>query len=98
MGQQIVETTSLQDVADIVTAGYADVIDWGVDKLTALPGSANGPILSIEDLKKQFEGDDDDDENATATVEEAAAGAEEVVTEEAVNEEAAGEEGETVEA
>jgi len=60
---QIAQTTSLDDVKTLVTSSYADVIDWGVDKLTALPGSDRAPVLSLEDLKNEFA--DIEDENET---------------------------------
>lgn len=51
--QQIAETHSLDDVKDFVTNSYIDVLDWGVEKLTALPGSDKQALPSLEELKSQ---------------------------------------------
>ncbi|CAJ1417789.1 unnamed protein product [Effrenium voratum] len=51
--QQIAETTSFEDVQDLVTSSYADVLAWGVDKLTALPGSEKQALPSVEELQKE---------------------------------------------
>lgn len=66
--QQIAETHSLQDVQDFVTSSYLDVLDWGVEKLTALPGSEKQMLPSVDELAKDLaenhtlpEDDDDDD-------------------------------------
>eukprot|EP00933_Yihiella_yeosuensis_P028421 TRINITY_DN22236_c0_g1_i1.p1 TRINITY_DN22236_c0_g1~~TRINITY_DN22236_c0_g1_i1.p1 ORF type:complete len:331 (+),score=94.72 TRINITY_DN22236_c0_g1_i1:87-1079(+) len=52
--QQIAETHSLEDVQDFITSAYIDVIDWGVDKLTALPGSEKAALPSVESLEKEL--------------------------------------------
>ncbi|CAE7196946.1 SEC62, partial [Symbiodinium natans] len=73
--QQIAETTSFEDVQDLVTSSYADVLAWGVDKLTALPGSEKQALPSVEELQKEKDleenetnvtadlADDDDDKD-----------------------------------
>lgn len=64
--QQIAETHSLADVQDFVTSSYIDVLDWGVEKLTALPGSDRQALPSLESLQNQK--DDDNETNATEGV------------------------------
>lgn len=58
--QQIAETHSLADVQDFVTSSYIDVLDWGVDKLTALPGSDKQALPSLEQLQSQKDLDDNE--------------------------------------
>jgi translocation protein SEC62 len=58
--QQIAETHSLADVQDLITTSYADVLDWGVEKLTALPGSEKAMLPNLKDLEAE-----DDADNAT---------------------------------
>eukprot|EP00929_Paragymnodinium_shiwhaense_P015336 TRINITY_DN123411_c0_g1_i1.p1 TRINITY_DN123411_c0_g1~~TRINITY_DN123411_c0_g1_i1.p1 ORF type:complete len:348 (+),score=112.63 TRINITY_DN123411_c0_g1_i1:108-1151(+) len=75
--QQIAETHSLQDVQDFMTSSYLDVLDWGVEKLTALPGSDKQMLPSVEELQSEL-GDngsnatipplDEDDDDDTAEV------------------------------
>jgi len=50
--EQISQTHSFADLEDFVTAGYVDVIDWGVEKLTALPGSDKQALPSLEQLEQ----------------------------------------------
>jgi len=50
---QIAQTTSLSDVSELITSSYTDVLDWGVDKLTALPGSDKAALPSLEQLQKE---------------------------------------------
>lgn len=64
--QQIAETHSLEDVKDFVTSSYIDVLEWGVDKLTALPGSDKQALPSLESLQKQAM--EDNDTNGTEEV------------------------------
>jgi len=64
--QQIAETHSLADVQDFVTSSYIDVLDWGVEKLIALPGSDKQALPSLEQLQNQTEMDDNEsDPNAS---------------------------------
>mmetsp|Transcript_97619 Transcript_97619/g.173873 ORF Transcript_97619/g.173873 Transcript_97619/m.173873 type:complete len:350 (+) Transcript_97619:73-1122(+) len=77
--QQIAETTSLEDVQDLITSSYIDVLDWGVEKLTALPGSEKQALPSVEELQKEAEKQDlednltaDEDDDAAEGVESAA--------------------------
>jgi len=56
--EQISQTTSLTDVQDFLQSSYIDVIDWGVEKLTALPGSDRQALPSLEQLQKQMDGED----------------------------------------
>jgi len=58
--QQIAETHSLADVQDLITTSYADVLDWGVEKLTALPGSDKQYLPNLKDLEAE-----DDTDNMT---------------------------------
>jgi len=60
--QQIAETHSLADVQDFVTSSYVDILDWGVDKLTALPGSDRQALPSVESLMREME---NNESNAT---------------------------------
>merc|ERR1712107_213125 len=62
--EQISQTHSLADLEDFVTASYIDVIDWGVEKLTALPGSDKQALPSLEQLK-QADADEDYGTNAS---------------------------------
>lgn len=62
--KQIAETHSLTDVQDFVTSSYIDVLDWGVEKLTALPGSEKAALPSLESIEKEKL--DDAEDNATA--------------------------------
>jgi len=57
--QSIAETHSLADVQDFVTSSYIDVLDWGVEKLTALPGSEKQMLPSVDDLMKEHAADND---------------------------------------
>mmetsp|Transcript_95419 Transcript_95419/g.239143 ORF Transcript_95419/g.239143 Transcript_95419/m.239143 type:complete len:356 (-) Transcript_95419:88-1155(-) len=66
--QQIAETHSLADVQDFVTSSYIDVLDWGVEKLTALPGSDRQALPSLEQIQKEH--DSENDTNGTMSVEE----------------------------
>merc|ERR1719343_689462 len=66
--QQIAETHSLADVQDFVTSSYIDVLDWGVEKLTALPGSDKQALPSLEQIQKEH--DSENDTNGTVTLEE----------------------------
>jgi len=76
--QQIAETTSLEDVQDLITSSYIDVLDWGVEKLTALPGSEKKALPSVEELQKEADKQDaeddanDDDDDKVEGVESAA--------------------------
>jgi len=56
--EQISQTCSLSDFSELVTHSYTDLLDWGVDKILALPGSQRETILSLEELKKDL-GDDE---------------------------------------
>lgn len=49
--EQISQTTSLADVGEFVTSTYIDVIDWGVEKLIALPGSERQALPSLESIQ-----------------------------------------------
>merc|ERR1712048_234231 len=64
--EQISQTHSLSDVQDFVTSSYIDVLDWGVDKLTALPGSEKAALPSLEQLKKQEIDEDGADSNSSS--------------------------------
>lgn len=64
--QQIAETHSLADVQDFVASSYIDVLDWGVEKLTALPGSDRAALPSLAQLQNQTDLDDNDTEAHTS--------------------------------
>lgn len=57
--EHISQTHSLSDVRDFVEASYGDVIDWGIDKMTYLPGSEKLALPSLEQLEKQNEEGED---------------------------------------
>jgi len=57
--QSIAETHSLADVQDFVTSSYIDVLDWGVEKLTALPGSDKAALPSLNELEKELNDSND---------------------------------------
>jgi len=87
--QQIAETHSLEDVQDFVTSSYIDVLEWGVDKLTALPGSEKAALPSVDELMNQTELDDDSHKEEVAAAKvtadlAASEGEEEAAPEEAV--------------
>jgi len=65
--QQIAETHSLADVQDFVTSSYIDVLDWGVEKLTALPGSDKKALPSLESLQKHMDGDNETNKTGNVT-------------------------------
>mmetsp|Transcript_40971 Transcript_40971/g.61917 ORF Transcript_40971/g.61917 Transcript_40971/m.61917 type:complete len:343 (-) Transcript_40971:185-1213(-) len=58
--QQIAETTSMADVQDFVTSSYTDVLDWGVEKLTALPTAEREALPNLADLENETAGFNDD--------------------------------------
>merc|ERR1719343_959536 len=51
--QQIAETTSLDDVQDFLKYSAIDLVDWGIDKITALPGSERAALPSVQDLQAE---------------------------------------------
>merc|ERR1712187_250400 len=57
--QQIAETHSFADVQDAITSSYADMLDWGVDKLTALPGSEQQALPNLQDIEAEAAADDE---------------------------------------
>jgi translocation protein SEC62 len=64
--QQIAETHSLADIQDFVHSSYADVLDWGVEKLTALPGTEQRQMLpDLKDLEEQLKADEKNESAAT---------------------------------
>jgi len=69
--QQIAETHSLADIQDFVHASYADVLDWGVEKLTALPHTERAALPDLEELEKQLK-EDNASETATLSAEDVA--------------------------
>eukprot|EP00397_Hematodinium_sp_SG-2012_P041515 GEMP01045741.1.p1 GENE.GEMP01045741.1~~GEMP01045741.1.p1 ORF type:complete len:344 (+),score=73.29 GEMP01045741.1:88-1119(+) len=54
--KEISRTHSLSDVHDLVTGSYEDIIDWGLHRLTALPGRETDiPSLDyLENLEKEI--------------------------------------------
>lgn len=63
--EQISQTHSLADVQDFFTSSYTDVLDWGVEKLTALPGGERQALPSVEELQNITT--EDNASNATGT-------------------------------
>merc|ERR1712048_622236 len=61
--QQIAETHSLSDLQDFVHSSYADVLDWGVEKLTALPMTERQALPSVQSLEEQLRSEEN---NSTA--------------------------------
>lgn len=86
--QQIAETTSLEDVQDFVVSSYADVLEWGVEKLTALPGSDKKMLPSVEELQKEKDLDDNETNATKVTADMADDDDDDPVTEEAPKKEA----------
>lgn len=66
--QQIAETHSMADVFDFVESSYVDLLDWGVEKLTALPGSERVALPSVESLEKEFADNSTNKTEATLNV------------------------------
>eukprot|EP00928_Gymnodinium_smaydae_P067269 TRINITY_DN5020_c0_g1_i1.p1 TRINITY_DN5020_c0_g1~~TRINITY_DN5020_c0_g1_i1.p1 ORF type:complete len:349 (+),score=107.98 TRINITY_DN5020_c0_g1_i1:87-1133(+) len=54
---EIAQTHSMADVQDFLTSSYMDVLDWGVDKLTLLPGGERAALPSVEELSKEIKED-----------------------------------------
>jgi len=76
--EQISQTMSLNDVQDFIQSSYTDVLDWGVEKLMALPGSDRQALPSLESLEKSL----GEDEKAATEGAETAASADTITTEE----------------
>lgn len=79
--QQIGQTTSVSDVKDFMSGNYMDLVDWGVDKLTALPDPTAGLLPSLTQLEEEAKEMDKDDAGGGAEKKPQPA-TEEVVTEE----------------
>lgn len=54
--EQISQTCSLSDVGELVTSSYIDVLDWGVEKILALPGSERAALPSLEQIQSWEDG------------------------------------------
>mmetsp|Transcript_7879 Transcript_7879/g.18416 ORF Transcript_7879/g.18416 Transcript_7879/m.18416 type:complete len:351 (+) Transcript_7879:86-1138(+) len=67
--EQISQTHSLSDVQDFVQSSWVDVIDWGVDKITALPGSDKAALPSLDQLQKESEEDNGTVKKSDGTIE-----------------------------
>jgi len=65
--EQISQTCSIQDVGELVVSSYADVIDWGMDKIMALPGSEKMALPSLQDIEGWSAGDNDTNETLSAS-------------------------------
>jgi len=50
---EISRTHSLSDLSDLMTGSYEDIIDWGKERLTALPGGTNN-IPLLEDIEREM--------------------------------------------
>merc|ERR1712176_770596 len=74
--EQISQTCSIHDVGELVMASYADVIDWGVDKIMALPGSEREALPSLESIQSWEDGSNDTNASNYSTVEDVAPGKE----------------------
>jgi len=66
--EQISQTCSLSDVGELVITSYADVLDWGMDKILALPGSEREALPSLEEIHSWGDNSTNESE-ATKTVE-----------------------------
>lgn len=66
--EQISQTVSLSDVGELVVTSYADVLDWGMEKILALPGSERAQIESLKDIEA-WETGENGTEGETKTVE-----------------------------
>lgn len=64
--EQISQTCSLSDFSELVTHSYTDLLDWGVDKILALPGSQREALPSVEQLMQNL---DESEGNASETIE-----------------------------
>jgi len=73
--EQISQTCSLSDVGELVVTSYADVLDWGMEKILALPGSERELLPSLEDIKAWEDGNGTENETHK-TVEDVAPAAE----------------------
>jgi len=73
--EQISQTCSLSDVGELVVSSYADILDWGMDKILALPGSEREALPSLQDIEGWGDGSNDT-KNETLNVESVAPGAE----------------------
>lgn len=68
--EQISQTCSLSDVGELVITSYADVLDWGMDKILALPGSEREALPSLEEIHSWEDGANSTNETeATKTAE-----------------------------
>jgi len=65
--EQISQTCSLSDVGELVITSYADVLDWGMDKILALPGSEREALPSLEEIHSWEDGANSTNETAEAT-------------------------------
>jgi len=63
--EQISQTCSLSDVGELVITSYADVLDWGMDKILALPGSEREALPSLEEIHSWEDGANSTSENET---------------------------------
>jgi len=72
--EQISQTCSISDVGELVVSSYADILDWGIDKILALPGSERAALPSLQDIEGWTDGNGTD--NATLPDAESAAPAE----------------------
>lgn len=66
---QISQTISIQDVGEFVTSSYIDVLDWGVEKLMALPSSERQHIPSLTDIEEWGDNESKNGTNSTIQVE-----------------------------
>jgi len=66
--EQISQTCSLMDVGDLVVSSYADVLDWGIDKILALPGSEREALPSLQDIQGMMDNDTNNETHDAASV------------------------------
>jgi len=57
--EQISQTCSISDVGELIVTSYADVLDWGMDKILALPGSERAALPSLQDIQDWEDGSND---------------------------------------
>jgi len=74
--EQISQTCSLSDVGELVVTSYADVLDWGMEKILALPGSEREALPSLEEIHSWEDGGNSTENETTRTVEDVAPDAE----------------------
>jgi len=73
--EQISQTCSLSDFSELVVSSYTDVLDWGVDKILALPGSERAALPSLQEINSWSDGSNNTDNETLPKAEAFAPGA-----------------------